>query len=124
MKYQAYEQRAQNLEKQKQDYFASLNEYKKKGSKGILMTMPDDAKEKAPSVLPNEPSEILKIYQQNRARATTQVSEGSISSSLASFFKPFNMVQRILLYRDIINKSQRRGKITLHSFYINTVPDD
>ena len=105
LKYQAYEQRAQNLEKQKQDYFASLNEYKKKGSKGILMPMPDDTKEKSPVILPNDPSEIIKIYQQNRARASSQVSEGSISSALSTFFKPFNSVLRILLYRDVINKS-------------------
>jgi len=34
------------------------------------------------------------------------------------------MVKRILLYRDVINKSERRGKITVHSFYLNTRPDD
>lgn len=86
--------------------------------------MPDDNKEKPPSVLPNDPAEIIKIYQENRVRAQIQVSEGTLSSSLAAYFKPFNMIKRILLYRDVVNKSQRRGMITLHSFYINTPQDD
>jgi hypothetical protein len=43
---------------------------------------------------------------------------------LGDFFKPFNMVKRVLLYRDVINKSERRGKITVHSFYLNTRPED
>ena len=69
------------------------------------MSKPEEFKEKPPMVLPNEASEILKIYSQNKARAQNQISEGQINSALNDFFKPMNMVRRIVLYRDVINKS-------------------
>ena len=43
---------------------------------------------------------------------------------LRSFFEPENIVRRILYYRDHINKSERRGQITLHSFFLNTILED
>jgi hypothetical protein len=50
--------------------------------------------------------------------------DNEVSSLLSEFFQPENIVRRILYYRDHINKSERRGKITLHSFYINTLAED
>jgi hypothetical protein len=50
--------------------------------------------------------------------------DSAVSAMLSEFFQPENIVRRILYYRDHINKSERRGKITLHSFYINTMPED
>jgi hypothetical protein len=50
------------------------------------MPMPEDVKEKPPAVLPNDPTEIKTMYQQNRARAQTQVLESSVNSALNSFF--------------------------------------
>tara|TARA_B110000285_G_C15117307_1_gene614895 strand:- start:775 stop:1155 length:381 start_codon:yes stop_codon:yes gene_type:complete len=43
---------------------------------------------------------------------------------LVEFFQPEHIVRRILYYRDHINKSERRGQITLHSFFLNTIPED
>lgn len=51
MEYQQYESRKDNHEKQKQDYYASLNEHKRKGGKSIVMAKPDDFKMKPPPIL-------------------------------------------------------------------------
>jgi hypothetical protein len=75
-------------------------------------------------VLPCETSDILKMFSENKGRAATQIGESQVSAALSEFFKPLNVVKRIVLYRDVINKSQRRGKITLHSFYINTMVEE
>ena len=51
------------------DYYASLNEHKKKGGKSIVMSKPEDFKEKPPVFLANEARECIKVYQENMARA-------------------------------------------------------
>jgi hypothetical protein len=121
-RYQAYELRVQNHQQQKQKYYASLKTTKKK-DQDPSAAFPD-FKEKPPMVLPCQTNEILNIFSQNKGRAQTTVSESQVSAALSDFFKPMNVVKRIVLYRDVINKSQRRGKITLHSFYINTMVEE
>ena len=124
MEYQQYESKKDNYEKQKQDYFASLNEHKRKGGKSIVMAKPEEFKLKPPAILPINSVDVLNVFKKNRARSNCDLSDGQVQGILSDFFSPFNMVKRILLYRDVINKSERRGKITVHSFYLNTRPED
>jgi|SaaInl33SG_5_DNA_1037386.scaffolds.fasta_scaffold101090_1 hypothetical protein len=76
MEYQQYESRKDNHEKQKQDYFASLNEHKRKGGKSIVMAKPDDFKMKPPAILPIDSSEVLNVFKKNRARSNCDLSDG------------------------------------------------
>ena len=78
------------------------------------MAKPDDFKQKAPAILPIDSAEVLAAFKKNRARSNCDLSDGQVTTMLGDFFKPFNMVKRVLLYRDVINKSERRGKITVH----------
>lgn len=75
MEYQQYESRKENHEKQKQAYYASQNENKRKGGKSIVMTEPGEFKQKAPPILPIDSSEVLSAFKANKAKSNCQLDD-------------------------------------------------
>lgn len=74
----------------------------------------------------NDPQEIMRIYQQNKARCSIDVQggESEVNRILHDFFSNDNTVQRLVLFRDVVNKSKRKGDVPLYQFYINMMPEE
>jgi len=43
---------------------------------------------------------------------------------ITDFFSNESIVNRLVVYKDVVNKSRRRGDIPLYQFYINMLPED
>ena len=76
--------------------------------------------------LTNEKNEILKIYRENSSSHNVQIAggEAQITKALDDFFKDENIVMRLILFKDKINKSKRKAEMPLNVFYINMTPDE
>lgn len=132
-KYSEYADRCERIERQKEEHFRKRREWEKKNpGKEYPDQLELGKKEKAPFTLLCDEDAIFSVYIQNKdiiengKRVYDEVPGGPTKAKelLAEFFQPENLVRRILYYRDHINKSERRGQITLHSFFLNTIPED
>ena len=133
MKYRAYADRCELMDRQKLEHFEKRREWEKKNpGKDYTHALEQGQKEKAPFAMLCDVESIFKEYIQNKdstkdgKRLYDDIPGGAtkVNELLVDFFKPENIVRRILYYRDHINKSERRGQITLHSFFLNTIIED
>jgi len=87
-----------------------------------------DAKrsQKSDSRLTNDPDEIIRIYQENKTRCRTSIAGGETEAAriINDFFSNGNTVLRLVLYKDVINKSKRKGAVPLQQFYINMLNEE
>ena len=74
----------------------------------------------------NDSSKIMHIYQQNKERCILQIPGGEteVKRLLSDFFSSENIALRLLLLRDEINQSRRKGNVTLLAFFINVQNED
>ena len=73
----------------------------------------------------NNPANVMKIYCEHPADFP-EVPGGQqrVATLVSEFFSDENLMRRLILYRDEINKSKRRGQVPYHTFYKNCLPED
>jgi hypothetical protein len=71
--------------------------------------------------LTNEPIEILRHYRENKQRCQIDIpgGESEVNRILTEFFNDGNTVKRLIIYKDQINKSKRKGEVPLYQFYLS-----
>lgn len=69
---------------------------------------------------------VKRVYQANKDMAKLNIPGGdqAVTRKLNEFFSRDNMVLRLALYKDRVNKSRRKGDVTLLVYYINCKPDE
>lgn len=74
----------------------------------------------------NDPNDILRIYRENKQRCTIDIAggEGEVSRLVYDFFSDMNTVQRLVLFKTVLNKSKRRAEVPLYQFYVNMLPEE
>jgi len=74
----------------------------------------------------NDPTEIIRIYRENKARGNVDIpgGESEVSRIVNDFFSNENTVKRLVLFKTTLNKSRRRGEVPLYQFYLNMLPDE
>lgn len=76
--------------------------------------------------LTNDYTEIIKIYHSNKAKLQQDIPGGDdeVQRIVRDFFTNDNTVKRLVLYKDIVNKSKRKGEVPLYQFYLNMKPEE
>jgi len=67
--------------------------------------------------LTNDPNQIIMIFKEKGSGLGLEFSE--VSRVVTEFFTNKNTVLRLVLSKDVVNKSKRKGSVTLYQFYIN-----
>ena len=73
----------------------------------------------------NNPANVVKIY----CERCTDFPQGvggqqQLEDLVREFFSDENLMRRLVLYRDEINKSRRRGAVPERAFYKSCLPED
>ena len=69
---------------------------------------------------------VKQVYQANKDMAKLNIPGGdqAVTRKINEFFNRDNMVLRLALFKDRVNKSRRKGDVTLLVYYINCKPDE
>ena len=102
--------------------------HKKWWSQGDIMVklMEQAAKFSDKGGMPSTISEIMSVYQTYKSTISQlrDTNQETLSKMVHHYFEPQEKVLRLMLLRDRINPSRRKGEVTLLAYYINLKPDE